>query len=429
MERCVADSFDEAFPEQGTFTSKEIKGRRYWYFQVQTESGRSQRYVGPESPQLMEQIEHHKKGRSDERERRALVSTLVRSHGLPRPVSEIGDIVEALARAGVFRLRSVLVGTVAYQAYSSMLGVKLSGALLQTSDIDIAQFRNVSIAVEDRTPPMLDVLKTVDKTFRVVPHLRERDRVTSYAAKGGLRVDFLTPNEGADTDDPQDLPALQTDAEPLRFLDFLIHDPERAVLLHSAGVLVNVPAPQRFAIHKLIVARRRRTGSAKGDKDLQQAGALLEFLAQKRSQDLKLAWSEAYDRGKKWRQLLLEGLGQIAAYSRDVTLKAISVNRESIPSMDLTFTSESGRYVPRYDTHRDVVLFTGEAMGSPVSCAISREALNDHFGADGRDAKGRLDIFLKNRSKIQSMARTMYLSWPVQEPEAVLITTMDVEKL
>jgi hypothetical protein len=377
----------------------------------------------------MEQIEHHRKGRSDERERRALVSTLVRSHGLPRPIPEIGDVVEALGRAGVFRLRSVLVGTVAYQAYSSMLGVKLSGALLQTSDVDIAQFRNVSIAVDDRTQPMLDVLKTVDKTFRVVPHLTKRDRVTSYAAKGGLRVDFLTPNEGANTDDPQELPALQTDAEPLRFLDFLIHDPERAVLLHNSGVLVNVPAPARFAIHKLIVARRRRAGAAKGDKDLQQAGALLEYLAQKRSKDLKLAWSEAFDRGKKWRQLLLEGLGQIAAFSRDVTLKALGINRETIPSMDLTFTNESARHAPRYDTHRDVVLFTGEALGSPVSCAISREALEDHFGADDRDAKGRLDIFLKNRSRIQSMARTMYLSWPVQEPEAVLIATMDVERL
>jgi hypothetical protein len=42
------------------------------------------------------------------------------------PVAPIGDVVAGLARAGVFRLRSVLVGTVAYQSYPAILGVELS---------------------------------------------------------------------------------------------------------------------------------------------------------------------------------------------------------------------------------------------------------------------------------------------------------------
>jgi hypothetical protein len=45
-----------------------------------------------------------------ERERRSLVSTLVRSFGLQPPVPEIGEVVNVLANAGVFRLRGVLVG-------------------------------------------------------------------------------------------------------------------------------------------------------------------------------------------------------------------------------------------------------------------------------------------------------------------------------
>ena len=128
---------------------------------------------------------------------------------------------------------------------------------------------------------MLDVLKEVDKTFRRAPHLVDGRRVTSHVAKGGLRVDFLTPNEGRETGKPQALPALQTDAQPLRFLDFLIHDPEPAVILHGAGIHVQVPAPARYAIHKLIVSQRRPDGAAKRDKDLRQASALLEVLGQK----------------------------------------------------------------------------------------------------------------------------------------------------
>jgi hypothetical protein len=317
LDRCAAAAFSEAFPVDGAFTPKTIRGRKYWYFQTPTGQGRVQKYVGPETPELLERIARHREIRDDARERRALVSTLVRSFGLPRPVAGIGDIIEALARAGVFRLRGVLVGTVAYQTYSAMLGVRLPSAALQTGDVDVAQFRNVSVAVGEQTLPMLDVLKAIDKTFRAVPHITDRSRVTSYVAKGGLRVDFLTPNEGRETEKPQPLPAFGTEAQPLRFLDFLIHEPEPAVLLHDAGVYMQVPAPARFAVHKLIVSRRRRDGDAKRDKDLHQAEALLDVLADKRRGDLMLAWAEANKRGRTWRQLLAEGLEQLTPATRE----------------------------------------------------------------------------------------------------------------
>jgi len=223
-------------------------------------------------------------------------------------MAPIGDLVAALARAGVFRLRSVLVGTVAYQSYSAILGTKLSNALLQTSDVDIAQFTqftSISVAVGDQTPPMLQVLRSVDKTFREVPHTAGHRHTTSYIGKGGLRVDFVTPNEGPDTDRPQSLPALGTDAQPLRYLDFLIHEPLKAVMLHGSGILVLVPVPERFAVHKLILAVERPAGVAKRDKDVAQAEALILVLLEKRSEELRLAWEEAYERGPQWRKMLL----------------------------------------------------------------------------------------------------------------------------
>ena len=319
LERCAAAAFDASFAGSGAFTPKTINGRRYWYFQSTVEGVRTQRYVGPETPELLQQIENHQHALDDGRERRSLVSTLVRSFGMPQPISEIGEIVAALAKAGVFRLRGVLIGTVAYQTYSAMLGEKLPISILQTGDVDIAQFKNVSVAVGDQTPPVLDVLKKADKTFRAVPTLHG-EQVTSYAAKGGLRVDFLTPNEGPETDKPQRLPALQTDAQPLRFLDYLIHNPEPAVVLHGAGVYVNVPSPHRYAVHKLMIARRRPEGAAKRDKDIQQVEALLAVLLKKRPHELKSAWQEAYERGKEWQRLLTEGLDDLSEGVRDTML-------------------------------------------------------------------------------------------------------------
>jgi hypothetical protein len=424
LERCRQAAFHHAFPEDGTFVVKTVKGRRYWYFQV-AGGNREQRYVGPETPELLEQIAHHKEARDDERECRALVSTLVRSFGLPRPIPEIGQIISALAQAGVFRLRSVLVGTVAYQTYSAMLGTRLPISALQTGDVDIAQFQAVSIAIEDQTPPVLDVLKKVDETFRPVPHIKDRKRVASYVANGGLRVDFLTPNEGPETDELQTLPALQTDAQPLRFLDFLIHEPEPAVILHNAGVYVHVPAPERYAIHKLIVSRRRHEGAAKRDKDLQQAEALLEVLAAKRPHELKSVWDEARSRGPRWRKLLEEALAQIVPRIRDLLLKTVNGRRVVIPGIDLTFNNPP----PHYDFGRDIVTFAGEALGKPITAAISREALADYFGANGLEQDGRVQKFLENRTAIESMARRKYLFWPIEEPGSVLIKTADVPKL
>jgi len=424
LERTANSAFQEAFVEDGAFTSKTVNQRKYWYFQTGTGAQRSQRYVGPETPELLEKIGRHKEIREDERERRALVSTLVRSLGLPRPVPEIGEIIAALARAGVFRLRGVLVGTIAYQTYAAMLGLRLPSAGTITMDIDIAQFTNVSVAVGDRTAPVLDVLKEVNKTFRPLSDVVDGRRATSYSATGGLRVDFLTPDDHTERGRPHKLPALQTDAQPLHFLDFLIRDPEPAVVLHGAGIYVNVPAPARYAVHKLIISRRRPEGFAKRDKDLHQAEVLFAALAEKRPHDLKSAWEEAYERGPKWRQLMLEGLGMLEASVRDTVLDAICMPRSTLPGIELSFDNPPARY----DVGRDIVTFAGKALGSRVNCAISREALDDHFGSDGLGKEGRLEAFLNNRSRIEAIARAKYLSAPIEEPEAVLVKTSDVER-
>ncbi len=426
LDRAATGAFEDAFAGAGDFVGKTVKGRKYWYFQSTTAEGRSQKYVGPESPELLERIARHREKRSDLQERRTLVSTLIRSFGLPRPAPEMGEVVKVLAEAGVFRLRGVLIGTVAFQTYAAALGAPLKAAPLRTDDVDIAQFANVSVAVDEQVGPMIDVLKKANESFRPVPHFVDGRKITAYQAKGKLRVDFLTPLVGPDNGKPQDLPALQTSAEPLRFLDFLIYSPEPAVVLHDAGIPVLVPSPQRFAIHKLIVSRRRQAANPKRDKDMQQAEALIEILAEKRPFELAEAWREACARGRTWRQLLLEALSAAEAAVRDMLLKVVEEPRSILPKLDLTFANPP----ERYDFDRDIVVFEGrETFGGRIACSVSREALEDHFGADGLDRNGRIECFRRNRTAIENMLRVKYMSWPVEDAGAVLLKTMDVLKL
>nr|WP_246780586.1 GSU2403 family nucleotidyltransferase fold protein [Rhizobium sp. AQ_MP] len=80
-----------------------------------------------------------------------------------------GDIVEALAEVGLFRLRGVLIGTVAFQCYSGLLGMRLPMAAILTGDADFAQDYAISQEVADSLPPIVELLQGVDPSFRPVP--------------------------------------------------------------------------------------------------------------------------------------------------------------------------------------------------------------------------------------------------------------------
>ena len=114
-------------------------------------------------------------------------------------------------------------------------------------------------------------------------------------------VEFLTPAFGAELVKP--LPALGVSAQALNYLNFLIAEPIQAVALYRSGVLVQVPRPERFAIHKLIVADRRRGGpdQLKARKDRDQAAFLVAVLSEDRPDELAEAYADARSRGPRWR--------------------------------------------------------------------------------------------------------------------------------
>jgi hypothetical protein len=69
---------------------------------------------------------------------------------------------------------------------------------------------------------------------------------------------------------------------------------------------VQVPRPERYAIHKLIVADRRRDGpdELKARKDRAQAAFLIEVLSEERPDDLAEAYAGALANGPAWRSRL-----------------------------------------------------------------------------------------------------------------------------
>lgn len=350
-QRALDAQFSSDFPEDGRFITMEVKGRRYWYFDTDKEGGgKNRRYVGPaDDDEINLRVERFKDLKADTRARRKIVSTLTREAHLPRPESISGDIIDALSKAGFFRLRGVLVGTVAFQCYSALLGVRLPNAAMQTGDADFAQFHSISMAVKDSLPPVLDVLKQIDPTFREIPHQMDARFATQFSTRSGYKVEFLTPNESKDeyAGQPASMPALGgASAQPLRFLDYLIYQPVRAVILHGAGVPVLVPAPERFAVHKLIVASRRRVdgdGTAKARKDRQQAVTLMEaMIAVRQRDDLADAYMEAWDRGAAWRDAIQASMRTLPQEIESYLHKELSIGVDNLEKQPADYGLQAG---------------------------------------------------------------------------------------
>lgn len=164
-----------------------------------------------------------------------------------------------------------------------------------------------------KLPDVEKLLKDLDPSFAPVFDPSRPTLPTGYRNNHGFNVEFLTPNRSDANFEKTlvKLPALgDVGAQPLRYLDFLIRQPIRSVLLHDAGIGVVVPAPARYAVHKLIVATRRSASiaAAKSTKDIDQAAELIEAMSSVRQNvDLGFAWMEAWERGPSWRRRLALG--------------------------------------------------------------------------------------------------------------------------
>lgn len=308
-----------AVPAPGTFVSKQVKGSTYWYVQYAALGERRQVYLGPDSPDLRAQMATLEATWADLREdadaRGTLVSMLLAA-GLRASDGAALRVLEVLALRGIFRAGGVLVGSHAFAAYGPMLGVQWHAAW-QTADVDIASAPNIRIAIgadADLPAPLVEA----NPRLLPVPGLDPRTPSTSFKVRGrSLRVDVVTPLVGKPGQGPVFLKALGVAAQPVRHLDYLIEAHQPAALVGRCGVLVNVPVPARFAVHKLLVAQSRPVSDqAKVRKDLRQAEQLIAVLADDRPGDLRRAWQAAWDRGPSWRKRIEAGADRLSAEAR-----------------------------------------------------------------------------------------------------------------
>jgi len=294
----------------GTPFLKTLGGRKYWYARQRLGERVVDRYIGPDTPELRQR--HDAEGdeaedrRSFQRRCTSMVAQL-RAAGVPALDRNTGKVLSAMARAGTFRLGGTLIGTHAFRLYSVELGVRFPQEIGITGDLDIAAFENLKLAIQESVEPSLaDSFRQL--RLDPIPGLDRKAHPTRWHMPGGgTTVEFLAPRMQSKRDTIR-LEPLGVYARALSFLNFLIKDPIPAVALYRSGVLVQIPRPERYAIHKLIVATRRSgADAAKARKDIAQAEMLIRILAEDQPDMLAAAWEEAVGRGEDWEQAVSAG--------------------------------------------------------------------------------------------------------------------------
>jgi hypothetical protein len=86
---------------------------------------------------------------------------------------------------------------------------------------------------------------------------------------------------------------------------------------------------------------------------------------------------------------------------------------------DLTFPAPQESFI----FERDMVFFYAQDGEACVRCAITREALDDHFLGDGKD---KLELFRANRQPIEQEVRRKYIAGDTEVDGSILIHSDDL---
>ena len=308
----------------GSFHVKDIKNKSYVYYAYRDAISAKVRqiYIAPDSAAI--DALKRKAAQAPQADLARLAGAAI-VHGCTPAIPRHFRIIRQLADAQFFRAGGILVGAHAYIAMGNMLSIRWREAA-RTQDIDFAHSGskgNVALALP--ADVQIDVHGAIDSlAMGFLPSLSLKGASSGTyisAREPDLRLDFLTPWRGSEKSVVE--PALNIVLQPLKFLDYLIEKPTQAALLSpQGGVIVNIPDPARYALHKLIVASERPLRErAKAAKDITQSASVISYCLDQVPHLLRDAWQDLQSRGPGWRKRVRAPLEELQRRYPDVAAK------------------------------------------------------------------------------------------------------------
>jgi len=203
---------------------------------------------------------------------------LNRAARLGRLPNIIGNVMLGLAAANLERDFCV-VGTHAIHGYEAMAGVHCRLELLASGDVDLLYDPRRHLAlVTDKLDErgLLGLLQRVDPSFQRLADSRFR-----AANRDGFMVDLIIPERDMHTTDAVTFGDDDLIAVEVPHLHWLVNAPKHDVVVIAANgtpVMMHVPDPRAFALHKAWLSQRTDREPVKKARDRAQAVLVAELV-------------------------------------------------------------------------------------------------------------------------------------------------------
>ncbi len=285
----------------GSIALIEKSGRRYYVSRTRLGDRVVEQSIGPQNEQNDQAVvsaREEQKAFKAWSDGNAAIVNMLKSTGALKPDAQSAKVLSALSKIGFFDAGGLLGGTHAFRLYPLFLGVEAPREQMSmTGDIDMIAPSQIKLCA-----PNDSVMKRLSKLgLKFNTRFGMLDNaVPKYVFENNIELEFLgSAARGNET--TRFHPGIGEHVQSLRFLEFSMENPVRQAVLYRHGVEVLTPSPERFALHKLIVAQLRSgTYALKREKDIAQAAWLLEHLVVRRPEETWAAYEEIQNRGKGW---------------------------------------------------------------------------------------------------------------------------------
>jgi hypothetical protein len=274
-------------PYQGWMYFKKVGAREYLFHAIdRTNNGKS---MGARSDETEAKLAEWLAAKADAEQAFARAAAALeeqrrfcRAARLGRLDKTAAKLLRLIEQAGMAE-RFIVVGTHALHAYEAMAGVHFISDLTATKDFDILWDAGQRIALLDTTeksdpaPGLMAILKKVDKTFT-----RNEERTFQALNASGFAVEVLRPEQ------PRE-PALIGANDQINPIHVAGQDDliatgaisETVIAEDGYPILIRVPDPAAFVLHKLWVAKQKDRRKDKAARDQRQALALAQLIRER----------------------------------------------------------------------------------------------------------------------------------------------------
>jgi hypothetical protein len=277
---------------RGSMYWKTVKGGDYLYREY---SGGRAKSLGARTPDTEKILDEFKKGKALAEQNLKQLNTAIATHTRLNVALRVGrtpnvvvGLLEEIRRAGL-QDHFLVIGTNALYAYETQAGVRFSGDVTATTDMDLLwdSRKRITLVTDGdehfNKYGLIGVLKKFDPSFELL-----KDQEYSAANAQGFMIDLIKRRPVSLFDDKEHPQMIANPddfwAVKIKNMDWLLSSPKfRQVVIATNGSMAEMVTvdPRAFVFYKTWLSQKKDRDPMKKPRDLAQARAVYQLVQER----------------------------------------------------------------------------------------------------------------------------------------------------